>query len=165
MCGRCFLCVLNEFCAECHKCPTCCSKSSCRSQIPPIWGIMGNPGGQSKGHKNPQRRLHPPLLDPTKFDKITNHHKWLCTSSQEQLSGRGISCGRIGQHSESWSLSPWGKASTKIISPLPLSLHGSNRLWSYAMSSLMRRYSHYIRLKPMMWGPLQLLRLSSQEFQ
>ena len=49
-------------------------------------------------------------------------------------------------------------------SHLPPSPHGSNRLWFCAMSSLTRRPSPYIRLKPMMLGPLLLLRPSNQGF-
>ena len=59
-----------------------------------------------------------------------------------------------------WSLSPSRKVLIKT-SHLPLYAHGSNRLWSYAMSSLTKRPSHYIRLKPMMSGPLLLPRPSS----
>ena len=62
-----------------------------------------------------------------------------------------------------WSLSHLRKFSTKT-SLLSLSPHGSSRLRSYAMSSLIRRPSPCIRLKPMMSGPLLLLRPSSQEF-
>ena len=58
------------------------------------------------------------------------------------------------------------KGFDKDISPshLPPSPHGSNRLWFCAMSSLTRRPSPYIRLKPMMLGPLLPLRLSNQGF-
>ena len=63
---------------------------------------------------------------------------------------------------KSWSLSPLRKASTKI-SHLPLSPHGSNRLWSYTMSSQTKRPTLCIRSKPMS-GPLLLLRHSKLEF-
>ena len=62
-----------------------------------------------------------------------------------------------------WFLSPLRKVLTKT-SHLPLSPLGSSRLWSYVMSSLTRRPTLYIRLKPMMSGPLMLLRSSSREF-
>ena len=62
-----------------------------------------------------------------------------------------------------WVLSPLRKVSTKT-SHLPLSPLGSSRLWSYIMSSLTWRPTLYIRLKPMMSGPLMLLRSSSREF-
>ena len=72
---RCFLCRLVEFSSECHKCPSCCSESTCRSQIASILGKMDCPRGRSLGHKNPQRRLHSPLPDPTESDKVTDHHQ------------------------------------------------------------------------------------------
>ena len=62
----------------------------------------------------------------------------------------------------SWSLSPLRKVLTKT-SLLPLSPHWSSRRWPYVMSSLIRRPSPNIRLKPMMLGPLLLLRPSSRE--
>ena len=84
---RCFLCKSLEFCAECDKCPSCCSRSTCRGQYGPILGKMGSLGDQLQGHKNPQRRLQPSRLDHTKCHK---HHLWLCTSYQYQLPDRGI---------------------------------------------------------------------------
>ena len=66
---------------------------------------MGSPRDQSQNHKNPQIRLHSLFQDPTANDKVTDHHKWLCTS-QEQLPDRGITCTyakiscRTGQNSE-----------------------------------------------------------------
>ena len=62
----------------------------------------------------------------------------------------------------SWSLSPSRKVSTKT-SHLPPSPHGSNRLRSYVMSFLIKRPTLYIMSKPMMSGPLLLLRLSNRE--
>ena len=53
---------------------------------------MGSPSNQSKGHKNPQRRLHTLFQDPTTNDKVNYHHKPRCTSSQEQLPDGGIAC-------------------------------------------------------------------------
>ena len=35
-CERCFLCRTVEFCKKCHKCPNCCTKSTCRGQITPV---------------------------------------------------------------------------------------------------------------------------------
>ena len=37
-----------------------------------------------------QRGLYPPFPDQTKRDKVTNHHKLLCKSSQEPLPVGGI---------------------------------------------------------------------------
>ena len=62
----------------------------------------------------------------------------------------------------SWFLSPSRKTSTKT-SHLPLSPHGSSRLCSYVRSSPTKRPTPCMRLKPMMSGPLWLLKLSSQE--
>ena len=61
-----------------------------------------------------------------------------------------------------WSLSPSRMALTRT-SHLPPSPHGSNRLCSYVTSSQTRKPSPYIRLKPMMSGPVQLPKPSSQE--
>ena len=55
----------------------------------------------------------------------------------------------------SWSLPPSRKVLIRT-SHLPPSPHGSSRHLSYVMSSLIRRPSHCIRLKPMMSGPLPL---------
>ena len=70
---------------------------------------------------------------------------------------------RTSGRTRSLPWSPSRKALTKISS-LPLSSHGWSKQWSYAMNSQIRRPLPYIRLKPMMWGPLLLLRPSSQEF-
>ena len=69
---------------------------------------------------------------------------------------------RTSDRTKSWSLSLLKKVLTRT-SHLSLSPHGLNRLWSYVMSSLIRRTSPGIRLKPMMSGPLLLLRPSSRE--
>ena len=69
---------------------------------------------------------------------------------------------RTSGRTRSWSLSPLRKVLTRT-SDLQISPHGSNRLSSYVMSSLIRMLSPYIRLKPMMSGPLLLLRSSSRE--
>ena len=51
----------------------------------------------------PKTRLHPPLSDPAKLDKVTDNHKLLCQSPQEPLPGGGIAsayeqkCSRAGQ--------------------------------------------------------------------
>ena len=60
------------------------------------------------------------------------------------------------------SLFPSRKVLTRT-SRLPLSLRGSNRLWSCVMRALTRRPTPYIRSKPMMLGPSPLLRPSSPE--
>ena len=42
ICEKCFLCKSLEFCKKYHKCPTCCTKSTCRGQITPVLGKMGS---------------------------------------------------------------------------------------------------------------------------
>ena len=90
ICERCFLCRSIVFCKMCHKCPNCCSKSTCRNQIAPVLGKMGSPRRQPQSSNNPQRRLHPTLLVPAKLDQVTKHHKLLCKSPQEPLPVGGI---------------------------------------------------------------------------
>ena len=41
ICERCFLCKSIEFCTKCHKCPTCCTKSSCRVEFWEKWAALG----------------------------------------------------------------------------------------------------------------------------
>ena len=43
---RCFLCRSLEFCKSCHKCPNCCSKSTCRGPDYTSFGRSGQPRGQ-----------------------------------------------------------------------------------------------------------------------
>ena len=43
-CERGFLCRSIEFCKSCHKCPNCCSGSTCRGQVTAVLGKMGSPG-------------------------------------------------------------------------------------------------------------------------
>ena len=75
----------------CHKCPHCCCKSICRVQTP-VLGNIGRPRGQSQGHRNPQGRLHHPLLELANSDKISTNHKWACTSPDQQLPHGGMTC-------------------------------------------------------------------------
>ena len=106
MCERCFLRRSLRLLSRMYQCPSCCSRSSCRSQIASILGNLGSPRGQSKGYKNQQRRLHSPFPDPTQLDRVTDHHKCLCKSSPEQVPDRGTACtytkecSRTGQISE-----------------------------------------------------------------
>ena len=51
---------------------------------------LAGSGRRSKGSSNPQRGLYPPLPDPTKTSKISDHHKLLCQSPEEQLPTGGI---------------------------------------------------------------------------
>ena len=110
ICERCFLCRSIEFCIECNKFPHCCSRSTCRGKFAPVLGNLGSRRGCSKGHKNTWRRLHSLLPELTKFVEVNDHHKWLCTSPQEQLPDGSIACtyakenSRIGQNSEIFGL-------------------------------------------------------------
>ena len=80
------------FCPKCHKCPHCCSKSSCRGQTEPALENLGCPRGQSQCHKSPQGSLLSPLLKPTNFDQVFSDNKWLCQYSRKQLPVGGIAC-------------------------------------------------------------------------
>ena len=88
-----------------HKCPSCCTRSACRSQITPVLEKMGSSRHQPQSINSPQRRLHSPLRVPAKFDQVTHHNKLLCKSPQELLPVGGIGsavkqkCSRVGQKS------------------------------------------------------------------
>ena len=82
---------VNQLCsAECHKCPTCCIKSSCRVKIARFLGEMGSLRCLPQGYISPQGRLHPTLPVQTLPDQKTHNNKLLCRSSQEQLPVGGI---------------------------------------------------------------------------
>ena len=42
-----------EFYTKCHKCPTCCTKSSCRVKIAQVLGKMGSPRRQPQSGCSP----------------------------------------------------------------------------------------------------------------
>ena len=86
----CFLCKSLEFCTKCHKCPTCCTKSTCRGQITPVWGKMGSPRRQPQSTSSSQRRLHTSLPVPAQSDQKSHNNKQLCKSLQEQLPVGGM---------------------------------------------------------------------------
>ena len=86
ICEQCFLCRSIEFSQTWAKCPNCSSRSTCMGKTTLFLENSGSLGGQSKGNKNTQRRLNPPLPDPAKSDKVTNYHKLLYQASQEPLS-------------------------------------------------------------------------------
>ena len=48
ICERCFLCRSIEFCPECPRYPSCCSRSICCCQIAPVWGNMAALGASPK---------------------------------------------------------------------------------------------------------------------
>ena len=84
------MCRSIEFCSSCHKCPTCCNKSSCRVKIARVLGKMGSTRRQSQGYISPEGRVYPTLPVQTSPDQKTHSNKLLCRSSQEQLPVRGI---------------------------------------------------------------------------
>ena len=60
---------------------------------PPAWNLpLGARLNQPQNHKNLQGRLHPSLLELANFDQVSSNNKWQCTSPQEQLPDRGITC-------------------------------------------------------------------------
>ena len=82
MCEQCFLCRSLVFCQTCAKCPNSCKRSACRGQTKPVLGNLGSLGCQTKGLTNVERVLHPPFLEQTKLDKVTDYHKLLCKAPQ-----------------------------------------------------------------------------------
>ena len=90
ICEKCFVCHSIVLCQSCYKCTKCCPQSTCRGQTSKLWENLVRPGRRSKGSSDPQRGLHPPLSDPTKTSKISNRHKLLWQSPEEQLPTGGI---------------------------------------------------------------------------
>ena len=85
ICEGCFLCRSLAFCKSCHQCPTCCFRSSCRGEVKPVLGEMGNPGFKSKSGKHSEGGLHAPLPVQTPLDKVTDCNKQLPQSKQTIL--------------------------------------------------------------------------------
>ena len=90
ICEKCFLCHSIVLCQSCFKCTKCCPQSICRGQTSELLENLARSGRRSKGSSNPQRGLHPPLSDPTKASKVSDRHKLLCQSPEEQLPTGGI---------------------------------------------------------------------------
>ena len=78
ICERHFLCRSLEFLQNVTNVPVVAPDLSVGARLHQFLGNLGSPWGQSKSHKNPQRRVHSP--DPTKLDKINDHHKCLRNS-------------------------------------------------------------------------------------
>ena len=106
ICERCFLCRSLAFCKSCHQCSTCCFRSSCRGEVKPVLGEMGNPGFKSKSGKHSEGGLHAPLPVQTPLDKVTDCNKQLPQSNQTVLPFRGTvsadkqKCSRTGGQSK-----------------------------------------------------------------
>ena len=90
ICEKCFLCHSIVLCQSCYKCTKCCPQSSCRGQTSELLGNLVGPRCRSKSSSDPQRGLHPPISDPAKTSKISNRHKLLWQSPEEQLPAGGI---------------------------------------------------------------------------
>ena len=90
ICEKCFLCHSIVLCQSCYKCTKCCPQSICRGQTSELLENLARSGRRSKGSSNPQRGLHPPLSDPAKTSKVSDHHKLLWQSPEEQLPTGGI---------------------------------------------------------------------------
>ena len=99
------MCHSIVLCESCNKCPKCCTKSACRGQASKLLANLAGSRGRSENSSNPERGLHPPLSDPATSYKVSDSHKPLCRSPQEQLPVGGIAsayrqeCNRIGPQS------------------------------------------------------------------
>ena len=99
-------CVGLTLCKSCHQCSTCCFRSSCRGEVKPVLGEMGNPGFKSKSGKHTEGGLHAPLPVQTPLDKVTDCNKQLPQSNQTVLPFRGTvsadkqKCSRTGGQSK-----------------------------------------------------------------
>ena len=89
-------------CHFCFRCTKCCPKSSCRGQTSKLLGNLARSGSRTQNNPNLEGRLYPPLPEPTQTRKISDSHKLLCQSPQEQLPVGGIvsayrqKCNRTG---------------------------------------------------------------------
>ena len=103
ICKKCFWCHSIVLCPSCYKCTKCCPQSSCRGQTSELLENLAGPRYRSKSGSNPQRGLHPPISDPTETSKISNRHKLLWQSPEEQLPAGGITsayrqkCSRVSK--------------------------------------------------------------------
>ena len=90
ICKICFLCLSIVFCQTCNQCPCCCLRSNCMGKTAKLLENLGGSGCQPQSTKHSQTWLHPPLSNPAELDKVTDHYKLLCLSSQKPLSFGGI---------------------------------------------------------------------------
>ena len=104
-CQRCFFCHSIALCPICDKCPSCCTKSTCRVQTSKLLENLAENGCRTENNSDLERGLHPPLSNPAKSHKVSHCHKPLCQSPQEQLPAGGITsayrqeCNRAGPQS------------------------------------------------------------------
>ena len=90
VCETCFLCHSVVLCPICKQCPKCCTKSACRSQAPKLLGNLVKTRSRPQNPSNTEGGLYPPFSNTTKSYKVSNCHKLLCQSLQEQLPDGGI---------------------------------------------------------------------------
>ena len=90
ICEKCFLCHSIVVCQSCLKCPKCCSLSACRGPSSKILEKLVETGCRPESSSNLKRGLHPPLPGPAKTHKVSDCHKVLCQSPEEQLPTGGI---------------------------------------------------------------------------
>ena len=99
------MCHSIVLCESCNKYPKCCTESACRGQASKLLANLTGSRGRSENSSNPERGLHPSLSDPATSYKVSDGHKPLCRSPQEQLPVGGIAsayrqeCNRIGPQS------------------------------------------------------------------
>ena len=84
------MCHSIVLCPLCNKCKSCCSQSTCRSQTTKLLANLAGSRGRSENSSNLEGTLHPPFPNPTKSYKVSDCHKPLCQSPQEQLPVGGI---------------------------------------------------------------------------
>ena len=105
ICEKCFVCHSIVSCQFCLQCTKCCPKSSCRGQTSKLLGNLARSGSRTQNNPKFEGRLYPPLPELTQTHKISNSHKLLCQSPQEQLPVGGIAsaygqkCSRAGSKS------------------------------------------------------------------
>ena len=90
VCETCFLCHSVVLCPICKQCPKCCTKSACRGQTPKLLGNLVKTRSRPQNPSNTEGGLYPPFSNTTKPYKVSNCHKLLCQSPQEQLPDGGI---------------------------------------------------------------------------
>ena len=84
-------CVTQLSCAQpVTNVKKCCHNSTCRGSTSKLLASLAGAGSRSEGGSNFERRLPPPLPDPTQTHKVSHSRKVLCQSSQGQIRDGGI---------------------------------------------------------------------------
>ena len=148
ICEKCFLCHSIVVCQSCYKCTKCCLQSVCRGQTLELLENLAGSGRRPKGSSNPQRGLYPPLPDPTKTSKISDRHKLLCQSPEEQLPTGGITSAYRQKCSRDSKKPNISELFQQIVSS-PKTIGGDlSWIWATWMSSSSRRNSRWRLRKP-----------------